>query len=413
MEHLPVLLILLAILIFVAKAMGWLFLRLHLPAILGEIIAGIILGPIFLNILNFPFFNHKEFFPIILALAELGVIFLMAIAGMEIELEEFLKTRKVALLAGTSGFLLTMALGAIIAYLFNHPFVQSLYIGLTLSVTSVGISAQTLLELRKLNTREGMGLLGSAVVDDILALLMLAIFTSFIVRAEADFGVVLVLGKALLYIIVAFLLARWFIPLISKWVQRQPLGESITSLAFVTFFLFAGIAEEWGGLAAITGAFIAGLGFGASPVRHSVVEKLRPVAYGFLTPLFFISIGLRAEAKGLSPQIVVMYLSLVLGVMLGKIVGCGLGAWAGGFSPPEAFRLGLGMMPQGEVALIFASLGLTGGYLKSTDFVAVIMVILTTVLLTPTVLRVAFEPPAFLRQVFGRRPREEQTLSEG
>lgn len=413
MEHLPALLILLAILILVAKAMGWLFLRLHLPAILGEIIAGIILGPIFLNILNFPFFNHKEFFPIILALAELGVILLMAIAGMEIELEEFLKTRKVALLAGTSGFLLTMALGAIIAYLFNHPFVQSLYIGLTLSVTSVGISAQTLLELKRLNTREGMGLLGSAVVDDILALLMLAIFTSFIVRAEADLGVLLVLGKALLYIVLAFLLARWLIPLISRWVQRQPLGESITSLAFVTFFLFAGIAEEWGGLAAITGAFIAGLGFGASPVRHSVVEKLRPVAYGFLTPLFFISIGLRAEAGGLSPQIVAMYLFLVLGVMFGKIVGCGLGAWAGGFSPSEAFRLGLGMMPQGEVALIFASLGLTGGYMKSTDFVAVIMVILTTVLLTPMVLRIAFEPPAFLRRMFRRQPKEEQTLSEG
>lgn len=413
MEHLPALLFLLVLFLFTAKAMNWIFIRLRLPAILGELLAGIILGPSLLNVLHQPLFSHEEFFPIIMALAELGVILLMGIAGIEIELEEFLKTRKVALLAGAIGFFLTMTTGTIIAYLFRQPFIPSLYLGLTLSVTSVGISAQTLLELKRLNTREGMGLLGAAVVDDILALLGLAVFTSLIIQAGNNFSVVFSLIKALLYIVLAFFLARWLIPTISRWVQRQPLGEGVASLAFVTFFLFSGIAEEWGGLAAITGAFIAGLGFGASPIRHSVVEKLRPIAYGFLTPLFFISIGLRADARGFSPQIAALYLALALGVMLSKILGCGLGAWAGGFSPSEAFKLGIGMMPQGEVALILASLGFTAGYIEPNNFVAVIGVILTTVLLTPILLRIAFEPPAFLREAFRKRKIREQPASEG
>ncbi len=413
MEKLPALLFLLALFILMAKFMSWLFIRFRLPAILGELIAGIILGPGVLNLLHWPFFSHEEIFPIVITLAELGVIFLMGIAGVEIELEEFLKTRKVALLAGTTGFLLTMATGAAVAYLFHYNFVTSLYIGLILSVTSVGISAQTLLELRRLNTREGMGLLGSAVVDDILALLTLAVFTSFIVRASADIGVVLSLVKALFYIAIAFLLARWLIPSISNWVQRQPIGESIASLAFVTFFLFSGAAEEWGGLAAITGAFIAGLGFGASPIRHLVVEKLRPLAYGFLTPIFFISIGLRADFRGFSSELVLLYLFLALGVMSAKILGCGFGAWVGGFSPSEAFKLGIGMMPQGEVALILASFGLTAGYIGTKEFVTIIMVILTTVLLTPILLRLAFEPPVSLKRIFARPKIEEKIASEG
>ncbi len=413
MEKLPALLFLLALFIFVAKAMSWLFIRLRLPAVLGELIAGIILGPTVLNVLHWPFFNHGEFPTIIMVLAELGVIFLMGIAGVEIELEEFLKTRKVALLAGTAGFFLTMSTVAAIAYTFGHDFVTSVYMGLTLAVTSVGISAQTLLELKRLNTREGMGLLGSAVVDDILALLMLAVFTSLIIRAGATIRVILSLGKALLYIVIAFLLARWLIPAMARWTQRQPLGESLASLAFVTFFLFSGAAEEWGGLAAITGAFIAGLGFGASPLRHSVVEKLRPIAYGFLTPIFLISIGLKADARGFSWDIALLYLLLALGAISSKVLGCGFGAWAGGFSISQAFRLGIGMMPQGEVALILASLGLTAGYIKTEGFVAIILVILTTVLLTPILLRFAFEPPASLRRLVASPKIEEKPASEG
>ncbi len=394
--HVPAFVLLLALLIVAAKAGAWLSLRLHQPAILGELIAGLVLGPSFLNIFSWPIFHHQEFEGMTLVLGELGVILLMGMAGLEIELEEFLKARRVALMAGTAGVLMPLLLGTLVAYPFHHDWPTSIYVGLVLSATSVSISAQTLLELGRLRSPEGIALLGAAVVDDVLALLALAVFTSVVDpgggAGGGTGGLLIALARMALFLVLAFLLARAVLPRLATWVQNQPISEGLMALAFAAILAMAGGAEELGGLAAITGAFLAGLGLGNHPARHTVFERLRPAAYGFFVPLFLVGVGLRADLRTMSLEGALFTLALIAAAILSKIIGCGVGAWLGGFRPLQAWRLGLGMISRGEVGLILASLGLSAGYLQPYEFVAVVAMVLATTLITPILLRWAFGP---------------------
>ncbi len=394
--HVPAFVLLLALLIVAAKAGAWLSLQLHQPAILGELIAGLVLGPSFLNIFSWPIFHHQEFEGMTLVLGELGVILLMGMAGLEIELEEFLKARRVALMAGTAGVLMPLLLGTLVAYPFHHDWPTSIYVGLVLSATSVSISAQTLLELGRLRSPEGIALLGAAVVDDVLALLALAVFTSVVDpgggAGGGTGGLLIALARMALFLVLAFLLARAVLPRLATWVQNQPISEGLMALAFAAILAMAGGAEELGGLAAITGAFLAGLGLGNHPARHTVFERLRPAAYGFFVPLFLVGVGLRADLRTMSLEGALFTLALIAAAILSKIIGCGVGAWLGGFRPLQAWRLGLGMISRGEVGLILASLGLSAGYLQPYEFVAVVAMVLATTLITPILLRWAFGP---------------------
>ncbi|HXF69981.1 MAG TPA: cation:proton antiporter [Thermoflexus sp.] len=394
--HIPAFVLLLALLIVGAKAGAWLSLRLHQPAILGELIAGLILGPSLLNVFSWPIFHYQGFSETVLVLGEIGVILLMGMAGLEIELEEFLKARRVALLAGTAGVITPLVLGALVAYPFHGDLPTSIYVGLVLSATSVSISAQTLLELGRLRSPEGIALLGAAVVDDVLALLALAVFTSVVnpggEPGGGAGGLLLALARMGLFLVLAFLLARRVLPRVATWVQGQPVSEGLIALAFVAILALAGAAEELGGLAAITGAFLAGLGLSNHPARHTIFERLRPAAYGFFVPLFLVGVGLRADLRTMSLEGLLFTVALIAVAVLSKVIGCGVGAWLGGFRPLQAWRLGLGMVSRGEVGLILASLGLSAGFLKPYEFVGVVAMVVATTLLTPILLRWSFGP---------------------
>lgn len=394
--HVPALVLLLAMLIIAAKAGAWLSLRWHQPAMLGELVAGLILGPSLLNVFSWPIFNHQGLQETVLALGDLGVILLMGMAGLEIELEEFLNNHQVSLMAGTAGVVMPIVLGTIITYPFHHNLSASIYMGLVLSATSVSISAQTLLELGRLRSPEGIALLGAAVVDDILALLALAVFTSVVNPGGGAGGGVgglaIALARMMLFLILAFLLARAVLPRMATWVQNQPVSEGLMALAFVAILALAGAAEELGGLAAITGAFLAGLGLGNHPARHTVFERLRPAAYGFFVPLFLVGVGLRADLRTMSLEGAVFTLLLIAVAILSKLIGCGVGAWLGEFRPLQAWRVGLGMISRGEVGLILASLGLSAGFLQPYEFVAVVAMVVATTLITPILLRWSFGP---------------------
>jgi len=244
------------------------------------------------------------------------------------------------------------------------------------------------------------------VVDDVLALLALAVFTSVVNPGGAGGGVgglLIALARMVLFLILAFLLARAVLPRMATWVQNQPISEGLMALAFVAILALAGAAEEMGGLAAITGAFLAGLGLGNHPARHTVFERLRPAAYGFFVPLFLVGVGLRADLRTMSWEGIWFTLALIGVAVLSKVLGCGVGAWLGGFRPLQAWRLGLGMISRGEVGLILASLGLSAGFLQPYEFVAVVAMVLATTLITPILLRWSFgprerpEPPAAAR----------------
>ncbi len=390
-----------ALLIGAARLGGLLSKRLGQPGVLGELLVGVLLGPSLLNFFALSWFTDAHLGEQIKHLAELGVIFLMFLAGLEIELDELAKTGRAALLAGLLGVVAPVVLGAAAALLFNYPATEALFIGIVLSATSVSISAQTLMELGVLRRREGLTLLGAAVFDDVLVILVLSVFLALGAPTNLGQGsgagggggtanVVWVLVRMALYLGGAGLLGFTLIPWLMRQVHRWPIAQGLVSFAIVVVLLYAWAAEALGGVAAITGAFVVGLAFARSPLRQEVEHSFSALTYGFFVPLFFVSIGLAANVRALSGASLVFGLVLIVVAVVSKVVGSGLGAWWGGLKRGEALRLGLGMISRGEVGLIVASVGLSQGLIDNTVFAEIVLVVLVTTLVTPLLLRSAY-----------------------
>lgn len=388
-ETLPLLLAL-ALIIFAAKAGGYLSTRLRQPAVLGELLVGLVLGPSALNLFGLPHFAGTHAEEVVHALAEIGVIFLMFVAGLEVDLGEMLRSGKVALLAGNLGVLVPLIGGFALALAFGRDLYPALFVGLILTATSVSISAQTLLELGVLRTRAGLALLGAAVVDDVVAILILSIFLAVTGTGASARPLWLVIVLMLAFFALAILLAaRFFNPLI-RLVDRLPVSEGVLSAVVVITLLFAWSAEVVGGVAAITGAFIAGVFFGRTRFRAEIERGMHTLTYSFFVPIFLVSIGLRANLRDLDAAGLVFLMALILVAILSKIVGSGLGARLGGFDNPTSLRVGLGMVSRGEVGLIVASIGLNAGLVDGTEYSQVVIMVLVTTLATPLLLRRAY-----------------------
>ena len=389
------LLIALVIIIAAAKAGGYLSYRLGQPSVLGELIVGIILGPTVINLLHIPVFTDEHLAEVVHELAELGVLFLMFLAGLELHLTDLYKTGKVSALAGTLGVIFPLVLGAGVSYFFVGQASHALFIGLILAATSVSISAQTLMELKVLRTRVGIGLLGAAVFDDILVVLGLSIFSALsLSNGEAGLGsIAWVLAKMILYLGVGAVLGFWLLPRLSQKVNIMPVSQGLTSFTLVIMLLYAWAAEVLGGMAAITGAFLAGLILARSPVKERIEGSLPVLAYGFFVPIFFIDIGLSTDVRELFGASFWLFVAMALVAIFGKVIGAGLGALWAGFSRREALQLGIGMMSRGEVGLIVAAVGISSGMIDQAVFSAVVGVVIITTLLTPPLLRLAFRKP--------------------
>jgi Kef-type K+ transport system membrane component KefB len=281
-----------------------------------------------------------------------------------------------------------LLLGMAAALLFGISATEALFLGIVLSATSVSISAQTLMELGVLRRRESLTLLGAAVFDDVLVILVLSIFLALGGGSRSGWaGALVVVVRMLAYLILATLLGFWLIPALLRRADRLPISQGLVSFAIVLALLYAWSAEALGGVAAITGAFIVGLAVARSPLRQKIEHDLAALTYGFFVPLFFVSIGLGANAREVGGAGLVFGLVLILVAIVSKIVGSGLGAWWGGLPRPEALRLGVGMVSRGEVGLIVASVGLSQGLIDSVVFAQIVLVVLATTLLTPLLLR--------------------------
>jgi Kef-type K+ transport system membrane component KefB len=314
----------------------------------------------------------------------------MFLAGLEVDAREMRRAGRVATFAGISGVIVPLVLGGLVALPFGYHGQVAIYIGLILTATSVSISAQTLLELGVLRSREGLALLGAAVIDDVLVIFLLSVFTG-IASGQASAGAVTsILLKMLAYLTVTVLIGFFVLPRLAQWVNDQPISEGLAALVLVTALLFAWSAEVVGGLAAITGAFIAGVGFGRSHLRDEIERHMHTLTYAFLVPIFFVSIGLRTDARLLTGPGLMFALALVLVAILSKVVGCGLGARLSGFTNLESLRLGLGMVSRGEVGLIVASVGVQEGLIGTELFSIVTFIVLATTLVTPLLLRLTY-----------------------
>ena len=383
----------LSIIIVAAKASGYVSTRLGLPAVLGELVAGIILGPTILNMLHtWPAFSADEHLAeSILLMAEIGVLLLMMLAGLELDLKELLGSGKTSGLAGTLGVFIPLLLGYGTARLFGLDNSASFFMALSLAATSVSISAQTLMELKVLRSRVGLALLGAAVFDDILVILLLStasIFLGGVAGGYADVAVTII--RIILFLAIASALGFWLLPPLTALVNKLPISQGALAFVLVATLLYGWSAEAIGGIAAITGAFLVGLFLSRSPFRNQLEAGVSAIAYGFFVPIFFVSIGLEVNLRAISGSAWIFAIVITIVAILSKILGGGLGARVSGLTNLESLQLGIGMVSRGEVGLIVAAFALANGMLSQDGFsIAVFMVIVAT-LVTPPLLRLSF-----------------------
>jgi Kef-type K+ transport system membrane component KefB len=400
MSHLLQLLLLLSLILAAAKLAGAASNRLGQPAVFGEILVGLLLGPTLLNVMAWPIFAeptgtadaHVPLLGLITDLAEIGVILLMFVAGLETDLDQMRRVGRVAFWSATGGVVLPMLGGILTAAAFGMPvFWEGIFIGTLLTATSVSISAQTLLELGVLRSREGMTILGAAVIDDVMGIVVLSFVVAF---AEASSGgvnptqVVLIVLRMTLFFGAALVAAR-YLERIVAWGHGLGVGQGLLATVVLIAFLYAWAAEYIGGVAAITGSYLAGVLLTRTRFKAQMDEGIHPLTYSLLAPIFFISIGLRANGRELGDQIW-FTITLVGVAILAKALGCGLLANICGFSRIESIRVGVGMISRGEVGLIVAGYGLSHGLIDQDVFSASVIMVLVTTMVTPPLLRFAF-----------------------
>ena len=378
----------LALILLSTKLLGILTKRIQMPQVVGALLAGLILGPAMLNVLS-----ETEF---LTQLSELGVIVLMFSAGMGTDIQELKHSGKAGFLVALLGVLVPLALGtglavfaARVGMIVYSGFLEAVFIGTVLTATSVSITVETLKELGKLETKVGNTILAAALIDDVLGLIALTIVSSV---AGGQESILLVLVKIVLFFVfaavVSLLALKFFRWLMSLWPGRERRRYPV--LAFVLCLLMAYCAEEFFGVADITGAYVAGLVISCTPRAAYIQSKFEPLSFLLLTPVFFASVGIKANVSGMDARLVIFSVLLLLVSIITKIIGCGLGAKLCRFTGKESLQVGVGMVCRGEVALIVANRGLELGVLSAAMMAPVIITVVGGTILTPVMLKLVF-----------------------
>ena len=373
----------LLVIIVVARLAAELAERLRVPAVLGEIVAGIIIGPSVLGWID-PI-AHLEIADMVLLLGEIGVILLLFQVGLEMDLGEMAKVGKSALSVAVIGVAVPFALGFAATVAFGEEGKIALFVGAALTATSVGITARVLGDLRALSRSESRIVLGAAVADDVLGLVILTVVVKVVTEGSIGPGIVFeTIGLAVGFLVITGLLAIFVIPRLIGHIDRAAKSSTtVVAAAFGLTLAFSLLANE-AKLAFIIGAFMAGLGVGRSPQHERIAEGLNPLGHIFI-PVFFASIGINADLDAMfQPSVLALAGTLIVVAIVGKLLA-GLGAGRG---PVDKLLIGIGMMPRGEVGLIFASIGLSKGVLDDELYGALLLVVLVTTVLTPPLLRI-------------------------
>jgi Kef-type K+ transport system membrane component KefB len=374
------------------------------PRVFGKLVAGVLLGPSLLNFVDWPVFKYPEHVSAAIGdFAELGVLFLMFNVGLEVQLRELLAVRGVALRAGVLGAVVPVALGMPVGLAFDYSARTALFAGVVLAATSVSISAQTLLELGVLRTKEGFGLLATAVTDDIIAILLLSLVIATLgPDTDASAGeLIWIVVRMALYLAGALALAWFGLPILFNWIHHhRHLAPRTAAFALIAALIFGWSADALGGVAGITGAFIAGMGLSRTNERakHEIEAAVYNLSYMFLVPIFFVHVGLLTNLRQIDLDVLPFTGLLLVAAVVAKVGGCGVGARLGGFTGGESLRLGVCMISRGEVGLIIASLGLAQGLLNDEIFQPLFVVILLTTVLTPPLVRWTFRGHETLRE---------------
>lgn len=376
-----------ALILLTTKVFGMITKRLQMPQVVGALIAGLVMGPAMLNIIHSTEFLSQ--------VSELGVIVMMFTAGLGTSLNDLKQTGKAGFLVALCGVIVPLIGGTILSLFFNtstdpNAFMQNVFIGVVLTATSVSITVEALKEMGKLNTVVGNTILAAALIDDVLGLIALTIVTSIGGSADANLLVVLlkIVAFFILVVVVGIVVKKamdWYIANVhSTDLQRYPI------FAFILCLILSFCAEEFFGVADITGAFAAGLIISTTSKAKYIELKFAPLSYLLLTPIFFASIGLKVELPEMNATIVIFSILLVVVAVLTKWIGCGLGAKLCGLKGHQCEQIGVGMVCRGEVALIVADKGAALGLMPEVFFGPVIIMVVATTILTPILLKFAY-----------------------
>lgn len=379
----------------VAKVVGELFERLRQPAVIGELLAGVALGPYALGLIGVPTaamveaFHSKETAGEVLnstyeVIAELGVIVLLFRVGLETRLSDILRVGIRAGVVAVAGVLLPFILGYALVAMTGRPTIQAIFIGTAMVATSVGITARVLADLGQLQTREARIILGAAVIDDVLAMIILAVIAALGSGGGLSIGeIALIAAQAVAFTVFVALAGRHAVRRWSIHLERLRISNAPFTMAVLIMLGLATLAAQVG-LAAIIGAFLAGMVFAELREQYELERQALPL-YEFLVPLFFVITGSHVDWRlFLDGSLLGMTLAVVGLAILGKLVGCGAGAW--GLGRRSVAIVGVGMVPRGEVGLIVANVGRSLGAIPDALSSTVVLMSVLTTLLVPPVL---------------------------
>src|SRR5216683_7111389 len=406
--------LLLAILLPATKIAGSLCSRFSIPAILGELLVGVVLGPGAVNLLHLHLFAGGEATGALMLMAQFGGLVLMFVAGLETDVDRMREASGAAFLVALFGVIWPFVLGAGVGHLFGLSWRTACFLGGALTATSVSISARTLMDAGKMSSPEATVILGAAVIDDVMGLFVLAFLAASSTSAHGEsFGLaaaasgrlqqrvpfaashplaiqmVVISLSVLVFFVAGYSAAqRWLDPLMRQ-LRKLSANEAVPSCVLALVLVYAICAEWLGSVAGITGAYLLGYVFAGSEFKADVERSFYAIGHGLLIPLFFVSIGLSSDYRALSGHWFMLLIVLLVAI-IGKLVGCGLAALASGMNWVRSLRIGCGMISRGEVGLIVTAMGAASGIFGKPEVAVMVGVVLLTTLLTPIALRGAF-----------------------
>ena len=377
-------LLLLALIMISTKICGLLTEKVSLPQVLGSLLAGIILGPSFLGILYETDFISKT--------AEIGVILLMFIAGLDTDMEELKKTGKASFIIAMLGVIVPLFVCTALHYAFygrlpgSIGFMESLFIGVVFSATSVSITVETLNEMGKLKTKAGTAIIGAAIIDDIIGIVVLSVVSGF---HGGRTNLSKLFAEIALFFVFTAMIGFFIYKLFQAMENHHAHSRRVAIWALAFCFILSYIAETFFGLADITGAYFAGVILcNLTRMKAEISKKLNIVAYVIFSPVFFASIGIKTNLNGLTGGILMFALLLFVAAVITKIIGCGLAAKLCGLTNNEAITVGVGMVARGEVAFMVAQKGINSGIIDEKIFPAVVLAVIGATLITPILLKI-------------------------
>lgn len=378
-------LLLLALILISTKVFGLATEKIHMPQVVGALLAGIILGPSGFGVLQSTDFLVKT--------AEIGVIMLMFTAGIDTDLEEVKRTGGQALVIAVAGVFIPLILCGGLYYLFFaqgatfYDILKAAFVGSVFSATSVSITVETLNEMGKLKTRTGTTLLSAALIDDILGIIVLSVLSGLSSGGDNPLLVLVRIALFFVFTLVVGAIIRKVFLVISEdhWHSRR---VAVWALAFCLIMSYC--AEEFFGVADITGAYFAGLILcNVTKSRQFVAKKFTVTSYMVFTPVFFASVGMKTNLTTMNSEILIFALLLVIAAVVSKIIGCGLGGKLCGMSNHQSLVVGIGMVARSEVALMVAQKGIAAGMIDPVILPAIVLSIIASALVTPILLKTA------------------------